>query len=172
MNKPADSSAGREPLGRELSCELRGLYAELDREVASFGPVCALSGRCCRFVEFGHTLFVSTAEVDFLLAFAVAPSRPLDQGETCPWQDSRGHCTARDARPLGCRTYYCDPSFEEESHRISEHFIDRLKRLSAVHEIQWNYAPLHRHLLEKQREGRYPSTESIHDGQMLDWKPS
>ena len=40
--------------------------------------------------------------------------RPLDQGATCPWQDSRGHCTAREARPLGCRVYYCDPAFEED----------------------------------------------------------
>lgn len=172
MNEPTDVSAGREPLEREWSSELRELYAELDREVASFSPVCALSGRCCRFLEFGHTLFVSTAEVDFLLAFASAPRRPLDQGASCPWQDSRGHCTARDARPLGCRAYYCDPSFEEESHRISERFIDRLKVLSAAHEIEWNYAPLDRHLLEKQREGQFPSTESIHEGEMLDWNPS
>ena len=136
----------------------RALRRARSRSCESLGPVCALSGRCCRFLEFGHTLFVSTAEVEYLLAFATAPERPLDQGATCPWQDSRGHCTARDARPLGCRTYYCDPSFEEESHDISERFIDRLKRLSDAHEIEWNYAPLHRHLLEKQREGRFPAT--------------
>ncbi len=158
MSERTDLRTDREPLERECSSELRELYAELDREVASYSPVCVLSGRCCRFLEFGHTLFVSTAEVDFLLAFAPAHERPLDQGATCPWQDSRGHCTARDARPLGCRTYYCDPSFEQESHDISERFIDRLKRLSAAHEIEWNYAPLHRHLVEKQREGRFPTT--------------
>ena len=29
--------------------------------MARLGPVCQLSGRCCRFKEYGHTLFVSTA---------------------------------------------------------------------------------------------------------------
>ena len=101
--------------------------------MARLGPVCELSGRCCRFLEYGHTLFVSTAEVQFLLGSAPPPQRPLDQGATCPWQDSRGHCTAREARPLGCRIYYCDPAFQEESHRLSERFIDRLKRLSTKH---------------------------------------
>lgn len=94
--------------------ELRLLYSELDREVAGIGPVCVLSGRCCRFLEFGHTLFVSTAEVDYLLGTAPPPARPLDDGATCPWQDARGHCTAHDGRPLGCRVYYCDPSYQEE----------------------------------------------------------
>ena len=36
--------------------------------MAQLGPVCQLSGRCCRFKEYGHTLFVSTAEVRLLLA--------------------------------------------------------------------------------------------------------
>jgi hypothetical protein len=158
----ADSSID-EPATLELTPlrELRELYEELDREVAALGPVCAISGRCCRFLEYGHTLFVSTAEVDFLLGFAPAPSSPLDQGATCPWQDSRGHCTARQARPLGCRIYHCDPAFQEELHRLSERFIARLKRLSTKHNIAWNYAPLHRHLHEEQRHGRFPPLHAV-----------
>src|SRR5262245_2661736 len=89
--------------------ELRALYEQLDAEVAQLGPVCQLSGRCCRFKEYGHILFVSTPEVQFLLANAPEPHRPLDRGETCPWQDSLGRCTARGCRPVGCRVYYCDP---------------------------------------------------------------
>jgi hypothetical protein len=140
--------------------ELRELYEALDREVASLGPVCALSGRCCRFLEYGHTLFISSAEVSYLLALAPAPSSPLDQGATCPWQNSRGHCTAREARPLGCRIYHCDPAFEEELHRLSERFIDRLKALSTRHNIAWNYAPLHRQLHDERRAGRFPAVDS------------
>jgi hypothetical protein len=143
-----------------LRDELRVLYAQLDREVAAIGPVCVLSGRCCRFQEYGHTLFVSTAELDHLLDSAPPPVRPLDEGETCPWQDSRGHCTARDSRPLGCRIYYCDPSYQDEAHRLSERFIDRMKRLSSSHEIPWNYAPLHRHLHDAQQHGRFPRNPS------------
>lgn len=140
--------------------ELRALDTDLDREVAAIGPVCELSGRCCRFLEYGHTLFVSTAEVGYLLELAPPPARPLDQGASCPWQDSRGHCTVRDARPLGCRIYYCDPTFQEAAHRLSERFIARMKRFSSDYGISWNYAPLHRHLQDEQRLGRFPRNPS------------
>ncbi|HEX8201549.1 MAG TPA: hypothetical protein VF590_13775 [Isosphaeraceae bacterium] len=125
---------------------LRRLYAELDAEVARLGPVCLLSGRCCRFAEFGHTLFVSAPEAALLVADAPTPARPPDRGATCPWQDDRGHCTARDARPLGCRVYYCDASFEGHAAALSETFIARLKRLVEALDLPWDYAPLHRHL--------------------------
>jgi hypothetical protein len=137
------------------SAELRALYAQLDADVAQIGPVCQLSGRCCRFQEYGHTLFVSIVEIQFLLGGAPEPQRPLDQGETCPWQDARGHCTARDCRPLGCRVYYCDPSYEQSAAELSERYIARLKKLADSHGLPWNYAPLHRHLEAEQARGAF-----------------
>ena len=92
--------------------ELRALYRELDEAVAMTGPVCQLSGRCCRFKDYGHTLFLSAPEALLLVADAPQPPGQLDNGQSCPWQDVRGRCTARDARPLGCRVFFCDPSFE------------------------------------------------------------
>ncbi len=71
---------GREPVEPDWLGELRALYAELDAEVARLGPVCELSGRCCRFIEFGHTLFVSEAEVGYLLAAAPRPQRAAGSG--------------------------------------------------------------------------------------------
>jgi hypothetical protein len=132
---------------------LRALYLELDAEIAQIGPVCQLSGRCCRFKEYGHTLFASTAEIQLLLGSAPEPCRPLDHGETCPWQSPQGHCTARDCRPLGCRIYYCDTSFELRAYELSERYITRLKGLSDQHRLPWNYAPLHRHLGEALARG-------------------
>jgi hypothetical protein len=149
MTYPMPAKVTDEPrLDPSTDAALRALYAELDAEVALIGPVCQLSGRCCRFKEYGHTLFVSTAEIQLLLASAPEPSRPLDQGETCPWQNAHGHCTARDCRPLGCRIYYCDTSYEQHAYELSERYITRLKGLSDQHQLPWNYAPLHRHLGE------------------------
>ncbi len=158
---PSNSPAPRsEPQWR---AEIDALYKDLDQEVALFGPICRLSGRCCRFEEYGHTLFVSSPEVQFLLEAAPHQQRPLDRGETCPWQSDQGHCTAREARPLGCRVYYCDSSYESVAQELSEKFIARLKRLSDSRGLPWNYAPLHRHLAEETGSEGFPIRPALHD---------
>lgn len=131
---------------QQLEEAILGLYAELDRAVADDGPVCELSGRCCRFAEYGHTLFVSAPEVELLIERAPPPVRLLDDGATCPWQNAQGHCTARDARPLGCRVYFCDPAYLERGAQIAEEFIGRFKRLFEFLGVPWDYRPLHVHL--------------------------
>lgn len=134
---------------------LRVIYDELDAEVARRGPTCWLSGRCCRFAEAGHTLFVSAPEAALLVADAPPPPRPLDDGATCPWQDDHGRCTAREARPLGCRVYYCDPAYgDRAAAELSEEFLGRLKRLADQLGLPWDYAPLHRHLALAAADGR------------------
>ncbi len=144
----------------EIRPALVDLYAALDAEVARAGPVCAVSGRCCRFAAYGHTLFVSAVEFDLLLADAPPPVRPLDEGRTCPWQDHRGHCTARSARPLGCRVYFCDPSYQETAQTLSEASLGRLKQFVAARDLPWNYAPLHHHLEAAHAAGRLIIAES------------
>jgi hypothetical protein len=129
--------------------ELRELYAQLDAAVARRAPICQVSGRCCRFEEYGHTLFLSGVEADYLVSRAPKPARPLDEGRTCPWQDDRGRCTARDARPLGCRVFFCDPTYQDAAPELSEEFLARLKRLAERHDRPWDYAPLHRHLQDR-----------------------
>jgi hypothetical protein len=141
-----------------IRTELSGIYEDLDREIAHRGPVCAVSGRCCRFREYGHTLFLSAPEAALLLADATAPVRPLDDGATCPWQDSSGRCTAREARPLGCRVYFCDPGYEPHAPELTEKFLGRLKRLAHEHGWSWDYAPLHHHLKRRWTTGHEPST--------------
>ena len=64
---------------------------------------------------------------------------------------------ARDARPLGCRLYYCDPAFRDQIPELGEAFIGRLKRLVEARDLPWDYAPLHRHLRDAAEAGR-PST--------------
>jgi len=123
------------------------MYAEIDREVAAAGPVCVSSGRCCRFKEYDHTLFVSNLEADVLLA-AAPPYDPASvTADFCPFQVGN-LCTAREPRPLGCRVYYCDPSYVDACHAISEKYLRRLKGLADEHGVSWNYAPLHTFLKE------------------------
>jgi Fe-S-cluster containining protein len=152
------AEAGQPP---PFHADLRELYAQLDAEVGRLAPVCRISGRCCRFREYGHTLFLSALEFEYLLSEAPDPVRPLDEGQTCPWQDARGRCNAREARPLGCRVYFCDPAYEGAAPDLSELFIARLKRLAERHGLDWTYAPLHRHLHERAGTIRFPATAEL-----------
>jgi Fe-S-cluster containining protein len=121
------------------------MYTEVDREVAAAGPVCVASGRCCRFKEYGHTLFLSNLEADVLLADAPDFDPTSVTADFCPFQ--KGNlCTAREPRPLGCRVYYCDPNYQETCTAISEKYVRRLKELADAHGVDWRYAPLHRFL--------------------------
>ena len=52
------------------------LYQEVDQAVAAAGPVCIASGRCCRFKEYGHILFLSNLEAEVLLAGAGSTTSP------------------------------------------------------------------------------------------------
>ncbi len=116
------------------------LYTEVDRAVAAAGPVCVASGRCCRFKEYGHTLFLSNLEADVLLAAAPPYARPASP-DGCPFQQGN-LCTAREPRPVGCRVYFCDPAYQDTAHRITETYLARLKQLAEKHGVPWRYAPL------------------------------
>ena len=120
------------------------LYAEVDRDVAAAGPVCVASGRCCRFKEFGHVLYLSSLEAEVLLHSAPPYETPVSP-EFCPFQ--KGNlCTAREPRPLGCRVYYCDPTYQETATHITEKYLRRLKELADAEGVPWHYAPLHHFL--------------------------
>jgi Fe-S-cluster containining protein len=127
------------------------LYADLEAEIGRFGPRCDLSGRCCRFAEYGHTLFLSRLEAEHLETKDRPAVREADRGE-CPYQ-VRNLCSAREVRPLGCRVYFCDPAFRNTMEELSEQYIRRLKQLSERHGVEWDYAPLHRQLSDGNRHG-------------------
>jgi Fe-S-cluster containining protein len=125
----------------ELRQRVLAIYAEADAAIASAGPVCEGSGRCCRFKEYGHTLFISQLEAEVLLEAAPAYEKPVSS-EFCPFQ-KENLCTAREPRPLGCRVYFCDPSYQETGERISETYLTKLKHLADELGLDWRYAPLH-----------------------------
>jgi hypothetical protein len=120
------------------------IYREADAAVAAAGPVCVASGRCCRFKEYGHSLFLSNLEAEVLLAAAPPYEQPVSS-DFCPFQ-KENLCTAREPRPLGCRVYFCDPNYQDKSHEITETYLRRLKALAAEHGLDWQYAPLHHFL--------------------------
>ncbi len=129
--------------------EVLAVYAVADAAVGAVGPRCDASGRCCRFTEYGHTLFISAFEAKILLEHAPAYEQPVSR-DGCPFQIG-GLCTARDARPLGCRIYFCDESYQARMAEITEDAIAQLKQIADAYGTGWHYAPLH-HFLNEPRE--------------------
>ena len=127
-----------------LRQDVLAVYAAADAAVRAAGPRCDASGRCCRFTEYGHTLFISAFEAELLLEHAPAFEVPVSR-DGCPFQVN-GLCTARDARPLGCRIYFCDLSYQDRMAEITEDAIAALKRVADAHGGGWHYAPLHHFL--------------------------
>jgi hypothetical protein len=130
-----------------LRQQILDIYHAADREVAAASPVCVASGRCCRFKEYGHTLFISSLEAEVLLESAPPYEQPAS-ADFCPFQKDK-LCTARDPRPLGCRVYYCDPNYQETGNQITEKYLQRLKQVAEENGVPWRYAPLHQFLNEK-----------------------
>jgi hypothetical protein len=117
------------------------LYDSADEEIHSHRPVCVASGKCCRFIEYGHTLFLSHLEAEVLLHNAPAYDKPTNRG-FCPFQVNN-LCTAREQRPLGCRVYFCDPNYAGKGEVITEKYLAELKSLSEESGVGWDYRPLH-----------------------------
>src|ERR1700730_5200937 len=105
-------------MSQQLRLQVLELYRAVDAEVRAAGPVCVASGRCCRFKEYGHTLFLSNLEAEVLLNAAPSYEHPVTAA-FCPFQQGN-LCTAREPRPLGCRIYYCDPAYQETGALLSE----------------------------------------------------
>ncbi|HET6576470.1 MAG TPA: hypothetical protein VFG68_22915 [Fimbriiglobus sp.] len=148
----------------ELRTRVLFVYAAVDAAVAAAGPRCDASGRCCRFAEYGHTLFLSQFEAELLLETAPPYSKPVSR-DSCPFQVGN-LCTARQERPLGCRIYFCDPTYQETGNRITEEAVAKLKQLADELEAGWRYAPLHVFLNEANRPNTTDAGPSITDGRI------
>ena len=134
------------------------VYSIVDAAVAAAKPRCDASGRCCRFKEWGHTLFISQFEADILLETVPHYEKPIS-ADGCPFQVDN-LCTARAERPLGCRIYFCDPDFQNQQHDITETAIAELKRIADETGVGWRYAPLHVFLNEAERPTPVPMPQS------------
>ena len=99
--------------------ELRALYARADTLFA--GAHCEVSTECCRFGITGREPQVTSVELALVAravaarggplpekrrALPLAPAKARDE-RTCPMLDTRGRCSIYEARPLGCRTFFC-----------------------------------------------------------------
>ena len=127
----------------EVRAAVEAIYAEVESELAAIQPRCEMSGRCCRFEEFGHRLFVTTAE---LATFATAASEcepaltllGREDGGGCRFQEMR-LCQAHAIRPMGCRLFFCDAAHEDRLQQLFERTHDRLKTVHDELGVEYLY---------------------------------
>ncbi|MGE5607824.1 MAG: hypothetical protein ACM359_01090 [Bacillota bacterium] len=121
----------------EVHQAIQRIYTELQAEIDRRQPLCSLSGRCCRFEEFGHRLYITTMELAaFLRDFPPVESLPEPLRRSlatwdntgCPFQLAR-LCGLHTIRPFGCRIFFCDPTATLWQNDLYERFHSQLKRL-------------------------------------------
>jgi Fe-S-cluster containining protein len=126
----------------EVHTAIRALYQSLQSQIDIRRPLCQTSGRCCRFDEFGHRLYVTTAEMATFLQdippTPKAPSNPLAVLPSCRYQLD-GLCSVHAIRPFGCRIFFCDASSTDWQHEQYEIFHNRLKLLHQDFRIEYFY---------------------------------
>ncbi len=117
---------------------LEALYATLDEELPRWEFTCSASGNCCDFDSYGHRLYVTALEAEYFFRNA-PPERANDDPRQCPaWGEDR-LCQARDARMLGCRTYYCPPYPCGVPEDLHERYGERVKSLHERFRIPYAY---------------------------------
>ena len=126
----------------EVSRAVHDVYDALEREIAERRPRCDQSGRCCRFDEFGHRLYVTTVELATFLAESAKtvslPAPDTTGGAGCPFQQS-GLCSVHTIRPFGCRVFFCDPSAESWQEDAYRRHHARLRQIHARFGVPYRY---------------------------------
>jgi Fe-S-cluster containining protein len=122
----------------EVGAAVDALYREVEGEIDARRPLCVVSGKCCRFEEYGHRLYVTTLELaSFVRQHSAAPDATWD-GTGCPFQRSK-LCTVHSIRPFGCRMFFCDATSTQWQNDAYERFHDQLKRVHAELNVPYYY---------------------------------
>jgi Fe-S-cluster containining protein len=134
--------AVRDASGRaDVRLAVGAIYEHLQDAIDLRKPICNTSGRCCRFDEYGHRLFVTTMELATFVSDLPAPIKspatpsreqtapPISKTQSaCPFQ-IQNLCTAHKIRPFGCRVFFCDPTATDWQTQQYERLHGHLKRL-------------------------------------------
>ena len=126
-----------------VDAALRAIHEDMAAATRARGPRCDASGRCCRFGEWGHHLYVTGLEAAWCLrGSGRTPTaddvRAAAGRDDCPFLEA-GRCGVHDFRPVGCRAYFCDPVAAGWQEELSERMLARLRTLHEEHGIPYRY---------------------------------
>jgi Fe-S-cluster containining protein len=127
--------------------ELRALYAEVDALTAGYS--CDASTDCCRFGVTGREPYptaVELAELDRAVrargGLGKSRSLPVAGERRCAMLSDDGRCRIYQARPFGCRTFFCERARGPAGESVRELPRSEIQRLSrAVADLSARFAP-------------------------------
>ncbi len=131
---------------------LARVHDGIAHDVGKLSPVCEQSGRCCRFEEYGHRLYITGLETaasllgagiinraGILLIHPGAPGDPADAAAgVCPLAVGRA-CGVHHDRPAGCRVFYCDPVWAPDMGRVSERAAGEIRAMHERFGVAYRY---------------------------------
>lgn len=122
---------------------LASVYQRLDTELAALGAVCRGCGACCNFRHGQYILYASELEIEYIRdSLRREAQRSLPDSGVCPFLQ-RGKCKVHPVRPLGCRTFFCDPTYKVNESALYEKYRSMVAAISEKFGIPWNYQPFH-----------------------------
>lgn len=130
----------------EIDNQLQAIYQLIADQVAARAPVCVASGRCCNFESYGHRLYVTGLEAAWCVNQltsehpSLTPQSVQDalQRGGCPFQVGT-LCGAHTIKPVGCRTYYCDPTAQQWQEELTERTHAMVKALHTAAGVPYRY---------------------------------
>ncbi len=125
---------------------LEAVYEYAAEAIAQRGPVCNASGKCCRFEEYGHRLYVTGLEAAYTVCQLTNEHPALTQSALqqaisdggCPFQIDN-LCAVHPLRPMGCRVYFCDPIAQGWQEDLSEKLLQQIRSLHTDNDIEYRY---------------------------------
>lgn len=142
------AAAWRRAIGDpRIGAAIHAVHRRVEQEVSARRPLCLASGNCCRFEAFGHRLMVVGLEAAWTLSQAEVPRLSLPQIDAaraagrCPFLDPREGrlCGIRDARPMPCRTFFCDRAATSWQQELHESCLAELKALHDRFGVPYRY---------------------------------
>jgi Fe-S-cluster containining protein len=133
----------RRPIDPRLARAFRrllALYRAVDAALAPWADTCSACGRCCDFATHEQVLYVTELEWALLISRCGPPDRSAPP-HRCPYQ-AGSLCSAREVRPLGCRTFFCDAEAAGHGRDCFEAFLRRMAPVREEAGLDISYQPL------------------------------
>lgn len=122
---------------------VRQIYDQIDtvlQNSPSLAGKCSACGKCCSFESFGHRLYITPPELEYLV-FQIGKEnvRPMKNG-VCPY-NKNGKCSVYNYRFASCRIFYCSGDKDFQS-QLTESILAQFKKLCQDLAVPYKYMEL------------------------------